>query len=361
MEKFLALSVSGAVSGAIYSLLAVGLVLTYSTSGVFNFAHGAVAFATAFVFYELNTGLGWPVWLAALVSIVLFAPLLGLLLDKVIFRRLVQASQSARVVATVGMMIAVPSIALWVVDILIGTFDADIPNGDNIFSPPGLGPVPKKVWSLGDQIRIDSNQLVALVAAAVSALGMWLLVNHSRIGLHMRAAVQRPGLAQARGIETAKVSGFSWALGFGLAGLAGVVGAPFFSLTPATYTTVLFVAATAAVLGGLRSMPLAFVGGIVLGLAQSLIAGYATFASNITGFSTSVPFAFLFVGLLVMNRERGRVAGQVAEDDVPADHHSDLSVVRRALPWAIAVVAFCVYLFFIADTYWQGQLTKGLA
>lgn len=361
MEKFLALSVSGAVSGAVYSLLAVGLVLTYSTSGVFNFAHGAVAFATAFVFFELNTGLGWPVWLAAIVSIVLFAPLLGVLLDKAIFRRLAQASQSARIVATVGMMIAIPSIALWVVDVLIGTFDADIPSGDNIFSPPGLGPVPKKVWSLGDQIRIDSNQLVALVAAAVSAFGMWLLVNHTRIGLRMRAAVQRPGLAQSRGIDTARVSGFSWALGFGLAGLAGVVGAPFFSLTPSTYTTVLFVAATAAVLGGLRSMPLAFLGGILLGLAQSLIAGYATFASNITGFSTSVPFVFLFVGLLVMNRERGRVAGQVAEDDVPTDHHSDLSVIRRALPWVIAGVAFCVYLFFIADTYWQGQLTKGLA
>jgi branched-subunit amino acid ABC-type transport system permease component/ABC-type branched-subunit amino acid transport system ATPase component len=361
MEKFLALSVSGAVSGAVYSLLAIGLVLTYSTSGVFNFAHGAVAFTTAFVFYELNTGLGWPVWLAAIVSIVLFAPLLGLLLDKAIFRRLSQASQSARIVATVGMMIAIPSIALWVVDVLIRTFDVDIPTGDNIFSPRGLGPVPKKVWSIGDQIRIDSNQVVALVAAAVAALALWLLVNHTRVGLQMRAAVQRPDLAETRGVNTDRVSGASWALGFGLAGLAGVVGAPFFSLTPSTYTTVLFVAATAAVLGGLRSLPLAFAGGIVLGLAQSLIAGYATFASSITGFSTAVPFAFLFLGLLVLNRERGRVAGQVAEDELPPDHHGDLSTLRRVVPWAVASVAFLVYLFFVADVYWQGLLTKGLA
>ena len=81
MERFLVLTISGGVSGAVYSLLAVGLVLTYSTSGVFNFAHAAVAFTTAFLFFELNTGLGWPVWLAAIVSIVLFAPLLGFVLE----------------------------------------------------------------------------------------------------------------------------------------------------------------------------------------------------------------------------------------------------------------------------------------
>src|SRR5690606_30129773 len=104
----------------------------------------------------------------------------------------------------------------------------------------------------------------------------------------------------------------SWALGFFLAGLAGVAGAPLFTLTPTSYTTVLFVAATAAVFGFLRSVPLAFAGGLLLGVTQSLFAGYATFASKITGFATSIPFVFLLIALLVMNRERGRVAAQVA-------------------------------------------------
>lgn len=361
MERFLVLTISGGVSGAVYSLLAVGLVLTYSTSGVFNFAHAAVAYTTAFLFFELNTGLGWPVWLAAIVSIVGFAPALGFLLDKLIFSHLARASQSARIVATVGMMIAIPQLALWVVDVAITTFDADIPNGDNIFSPPGLGPVPKEVWHLTDSVRIDSNQLIVLIAAAASAGGLWLVVQRTRLGLAMRAAVDRPELAQARGVDTKRVSSVSWALGFGLAGLAGVVGAPLFSLAPATYTTILFVAATAAVLGGLRSLPLAFAGGLLLGMAQSWVAGYATFASSITGFSTAVPFLVLFVGLLVLNRDRGRVAGQVADADIPLETGRELPAWRRWAPWVAAGTAGSIYFLFAADAYWQGLLVKGLA
>jgi ABC-type branched-subunit amino acid transport system ATPase component/branched-subunit amino acid ABC-type transport system permease component len=361
MERFLVLTISGGVSGAVYSLLAVGLVLTYSTSGVFNFAHAAVAYTTAFLFFELNTGLGWPVWLAAIVSILVFAPALGFALDKLIFSHLARASQSARIVATVGMMIAIPQLALWVVDVAITTFDAHIPNGDNIFSPPGLGPVPKEVWHLTDSVRIDSNQLIVLIAAAVSAAGLWLVVQRTRVGLAMRAAVDRPDLAQARGVDTKRVSSVSWALGFGLAGLAGVVGAPLFSLAPATYTTILFVAATAAVLGGLRSLPLAFAGGLALGITQSWVAGYATFASSITGFSTAVPFLVLFLGLLVLNRDRGRVAGQVADADIPLEQGIDLPAWRRYAPWIVVGTAGALYFLFAADTYWQGLLVKGLA
>ena len=83
MEKFLNLVISGAVAGAIYSIMAAGLVLTYQTSGIFNFAHGAVAFVTAYVYFQLhestaNGGLGWPIVPAAIVAILVFAPLLGL-------------------------------------------------------------------------------------------------------------------------------------------------------------------------------------------------------------------------------------------------------------------------------------------
>ena len=361
MEKFIALFISGAVSGAIYSLIAAGLVLTYSTSGIFNFAHGAVAFTTAFVFYELHSGLGWPVWLAAVVSVVLFAPGLGLLLDRVVFRGLARADQAAKIVATVGLSIAIPAIALFVVELLVDTFDFDIPRGDNVFSPPGLGPVPKTTWSFGDSVRLDSDQLIVVIVATVAAVGLWVLVRRTRLGLTMRAAVEKPELAESRGVDTKRTSGISWALGFFLAGLAGVAGAPLFTLTPATYTTVLFVAATAAVLGRLRSIPIAFAGGIALGLAQTLVAGYADFASKITGFATSVPFLFLFVGLLVLNRDRGRVAGQVAESSVPLDAHRDLHPLRQAAPWIVAGVGFSIYLFFIADSFWQGLLVQGLA
>ncbi len=361
MSKFIALFISGSVSGAIYSLLAAGLVLTYSTSGIFNFAHGAVAFSTAFVFYELNSGLGWNVWVAAIVSILLFAPGLGVLLDRLVFRQLASADDSAKIVATVGLSIALPSLTLWVVELLVDNFGVDIPRGDNVFSPPGLGPTPKQNWSFGDSVRLDSNQAIVLAVAAAVAVGLWFLLRRTALGLRMRAAVEKPQLAQSRGVDTAATSRTSWALGFLLAGLAGVAGAPLFTLTPASYTTVLFVAATAAVFGFLRSIPLAFLGGLLLGVAQSLVAGYATFAATITGFATSIPFVFLLIALLVMNRERGRVASQVADAAIPLDHHDDLSRWRRFAPWLVAVAVLVVYVYFVADVFWQGLMVKGLA
>ena len=89
MEKLLNLVISGAVSGAIYSVMASGLVLTYQSSGIFNFAHGAIAFVTAYLFFQLHAatadgGLGWPIVPSAIVAILVFAPLLGLLLDRIL-------------------------------------------------------------------------------------------------------------------------------------------------------------------------------------------------------------------------------------------------------------------------------------
>ena len=108
MEKFLNLTISGLVTGAIYSIMASGLVLTYTTSGIFNFAHGAVAFSTAYLFYQLNTGLHVPIVPAMIISVFIFAPLLGLLLDRLLLRRLAKAPVYARIVGTIGLLVALP-------------------------------------------------------------------------------------------------------------------------------------------------------------------------------------------------------------------------------------------------------------
>ena len=115
MDKFVSLSLSGLVTGAIYSILASGLVLTYITSGIFNFAHGAVAFATAYLYYQLNTGLGVPIVPALIISVFIFAPLLGLLLDRILLRRLAQAPVYARIVGTIGLLVALPNLVQWLV------------------------------------------------------------------------------------------------------------------------------------------------------------------------------------------------------------------------------------------------------
>ncbi len=111
MDKLLNLVLLGAVTGAIYSVMASGLVLTYSTSGIFNFAHGAVAFVVAYLYYQLHTGLGVPIVPALIFSAFIFGPLLGLLLDRVLLRRLSQAPVYAKVVGTIGLLVALPNLA----------------------------------------------------------------------------------------------------------------------------------------------------------------------------------------------------------------------------------------------------------
>src|SRR3978361_1131322 len=116
MQKFLSLTLSGAVTGAIYSLVAAGLTLSYAATGIFNFSYGAAAFASAYVYFELNTGLHWPIVPAAPMTLLGFAPLLGLALDAAVFRPLARAAESAKIMATVGLLIALPALTRFILD-----------------------------------------------------------------------------------------------------------------------------------------------------------------------------------------------------------------------------------------------------
>lgn len=360
MDKFSALLLSGAVSGAIYSLIASGLVLTYSTSGIFNLGHGAVAFTTAFFYFELTTGLGWSVLPAAVVAILLFAPAAGLALDRLVFRRLAEASDAAKLVASVGLLVALPNLALWSVQRLVVNFGFELPTGENVVSPRGLGPEVRQTWRPLDLFTVDSNQVIILLCGAVAAAALWFIVQRTSLGLRMRVTVDRPELARLRGVNTERSSAIAWALGFGLAGLAGVLGAPLFTLTPGAFNGVMLVSATAAVLGGLRSIPLAYLGGLLIGIGQSMLAGYATFADSVPGFSTAVPFIVLFAALLVTGRDRARAAGQVADAPPPPSHSSDLPAWRRVVPWGVATVVFLGWMHLIADGVWVSLAARGL-
>ncbi|MFD0854558.1 branched-chain amino acid ABC transporter permease/ATP-binding protein, partial [Actinomadura adrarensis] len=97
MTELVGYLLSGLVTGAIFALLASGLTLSYSATGVFNFAHGAIGFLVALVFFELTTGLHWPVWPAAILSVGVLAPLLGYALHKMMFRGLATAGETAQI------------------------------------------------------------------------------------------------------------------------------------------------------------------------------------------------------------------------------------------------------------------------
>ncbi|WP_449344580.1 branched-chain amino acid ABC transporter permease [Streptomyces narbonensis] len=119
-------------------------------------------------------------------------------------------------------------------------------------------------------------------------------MRHTRLGLLLRAAVDNRSLTELRGVSADRLSSIAWMLSSGLAGLAGVLATPLLGLSAHDYTLFLFVSATAAVLGRFLSVPLAFAGGLGLGVLQNLVAGYASFAEDITGFRTAVPFLILF-------------------------------------------------------------------
>jgi ABC-type branched-subunit amino acid transport system ATPase component/branched-subunit amino acid ABC-type transport system permease component len=356
---FLGYVLTGLVSGAIFAVMASGLTLSYAATGVFNFAHGATAFLAAFVFFELNTGLHWPAWIAAIVVIGVVAPLIGYLLHWAMFRGLAQAGETAQIVATIGLTIALPAVAMWVVERLVTDGGVHIPLGTDQVAVPGLGPSPAASWRLFGSVALDSNQVAAFVAAVLVAAGLWVLLRRTRLGLTMRAAVSARGLASLRGVDVDRCSALAWMLSSGLAGLAGVLAAPFLGLDSGAFTLLLFTSATAAVIGRLRSIPITFGAGLALGVVQNLAGSYAGFARSITGFRTSVPVLLLFAGLLWLNRSRS--TGSVATDSPPPDYLSDLVWWRRFLPWALGVFVLLGWTFTVGSGFWVGLVAQGLA
>ncbi|MGW1886861.1 ABC transporter permease subunit [Streptomyces sp. NPDC001970] len=359
MGDLLGFVLSGLVSGALYALLATGLVLSYSASGLFNFAHGATAYLCALAFYELHSGFGWPAVPTALLLVFVVAPGIGWGLDRLMFRKLARVGETAQIVATIGLLVALPAAGLWVVE-LLGSAGAPVLPAENQYGLPGVGPSPAVSWQPVDGVGIDSDQLITWVATAVTAAGLWALMRHTRLGLRLRAAVDNRGLVELRGISADRLSSIAWMLSSGLAGLAGVLATPLLGLSAHDYTLFLFVSATAAVLGRFASVPLAFAGGLGLGVLQNLVAGYASFAEGITGFRTAVPFLILFAGLLMMAQRR-RAAGTAAADAPPVDYLAGRSWARRWGVWVCAGGLLAGAFYTVTTPFWSGILAQGLA
>jgi ABC-type branched-subunit amino acid transport system ATPase component/branched-subunit amino acid ABC-type transport system permease component len=365
MTKFLALAIPGAVSGAIYAIMASGMVLTYQTSGIFNFAHGAVAFATAYLFFELDRGAGLPVALNAVISVLIFAPLLGLALDRMMLRRLATAPVYARVVGTIGLLVALPNLALFVVD-QVNAHGGNLPTNDTVAGVQGLGPNPPTLWHVVNNVPIDSNQVAVFAAAAVAAVGLWFVLRRTRLGLEMRADVDRRDLATLRGVNPAQVSAVSWVFTMVLAGLGGVLLAPSIGLADISYTYLVLGSMAAVVAARLRSLPTAFLAGIGLGILQNMVAGYEflpRFLLDRAGFRTAIPFILTVLGLLAilaMSTRRAQVARVVAVEAPQPDHRAGLPAWRRRLPWVVVNGTLVVWALVFADDFWASLAAKGV-
>ena len=306
LQTFLTYLVLGATVAAVYAISATGLVVTYITSGVFNFAHGAVGMFLAFVYWELRVNQGWPTPLALLVTLGVCAPTIGVLLDVLVMRRLLRgASVATKLVVTLALLLAFQGLALAVWGIELRTL-------------PGLWG-DRSVTVLGDLV-ITWDQMTTVLAAVGVAAGLRLLFKRTRLGVAMRAVVDSPELCAVKGLSPNRVTAASWALGSMLAGLAAILIAPGLNLEVNTLSLLVVSAYAAAVVGRMQSLPATFLGALLLGISQTLLVGYLPQDNELVrNLKPALPFLLLFIALLLRPERRlPERAATHSEPDPPA-------------------------------------------
>lgn len=288
MERFFSALIEGTSFGGVYALLAVGLVLAYKTSGVFNIAFGAQAFVSGAIYYQLHNRSDWPILPALVLAVFVAAPLVGAILDRLLFRHLRTAPPLSRLVVALGLLVAIPEVVTLFFEVTEATqYKGIVPGGDIIYRPIA-------------NVAITRDDLSIMASAIVVAVGLTILFRATSLGLRMRAVVESPRLTELAGIRSDLVGTSAWMLSSTVAGLAGVLLPTVFQqVSVVNYTTLLTAAIAAAVLASLTNIPLAFAGGIGLGVLQQFVARYLptnnVFASNV---KPSLPFIVLFLVLI---------------------------------------------------------------
>ncbi|HZQ56737.1 MAG TPA: ABC transporter permease [Acidimicrobiales bacterium] len=297
MRDFINFGFSGLTTAAIYAIAATGLVLTYTTTGVFNFAHGAMGMFAAFTYWEMRFGWHWPAPVALVVCLLVLAPLFGAILELGIMRRLQGTSDVTKLVVTISVLLGLFGLANWVWS----------PSKDRPSRTFFQGRVVKIIG-----VRLSYHEVTVLLVALAVAIGLRLLLYRTRIGVSMRACVDDPSLATLNGARPARIAMLSWAIGVGLAALAGVLIAPTLQLSQLSLTLLIIDAYAAAIIGRLRSLPMTFVGALILGLANDYALGYITRLHTAEQyfqiFIPSIPVIVLFIALLFLPQARLRGA-----------------------------------------------------
>jgi branched-chain amino acid transport system permease protein len=299
LDKFLTFTIAGLSTAAIYAIAASGLVVTYTTSGIFNFAHGAFGMLAAFAYWQVNQGWGVPVIPSVILVVFVMAPLFGALVERAIMRGIEGASEVVKIVVTVSLMVALLGIA-------------------NVIWPPDVArPVPPffagRTVEIGG-VAVPYARILTMAIAIAVAIGLRLVLRRTRLGVAMRAIVDDRALLQLNGGRPGRTAMMAWALGAGLAAMSGVLIASEQTLSAVTLTLLVINAYAVAVVGRLRSLPGAFLGAVVLGLAESYATGYIDPSYSLGPISlqnlrTAIPAVMLFVVILVQPEARLRAHG----------------------------------------------------
>jgi ABC-type branched-subunit amino acid transport system ATPase component/branched-subunit amino acid ABC-type transport system permease component len=285
MSDLMPFIVTGIVAGSVYGLAGVGLVLTYRTSRIFNFAYGAIGTIGAYLFYVLwsEHHVPWPI--AALCSTVVISIPMGFGFGKLSIR-LSRRELPYQVATTVGISLTIQSIFLLMFSNTSRTVNEFLP---------------KSTFELGGA-NVQYSQLITVLVALLGAGGLFALLKFSRLGKSMRAVVDDGDLLDLSGTSPDFVRSAAWMIGCGFATLSGILIAPTLPLAPETLTLLVVQAFGAAAIGRFVSLPWTLAGGIMLGLGSSILTKYLTTTSIWGGLTGALPFVVLFLVLVFAPR-----------------------------------------------------------
>ncbi len=307
METLIQQIINGLVLGSMYSLIALGYTMVYGILNLINFAHGDVmtvgaltSLTAALLLQSMFPGVpGWFILLGALLAAIPVCVTLSLVIERVAYRPLRNAPRLAPLITAIGVSIVIQTIAMLVWGRNFLTYPQLVSNNPiNVFGA-----------------TVTQTKIAVISLSAIVMLGLMLLVNRTRLGRAMRATAENPRVASLMGVNPNFVIAATFAIGAALAALAGV-------MLATTYGVAHFYmgflpglkAFTAAVLGGIGNVPGAMIGGLLLGLIESLGAGYiGQFTGGVFGSNYQDVFAFIILVAVLIFRPQGLLGERVAD------------------------------------------------
>lgn len=276
MSSFILFAILGVVTGGLYALLSQGLVVIFRGSGVLNLAQGAFAYFGATMFYTLNSDFGWPTAVAVAVSIALGGAL-GIVTNLLVMRPLRRASNLTRLVATLGLMIALENIIDWRL-------------GENSYTVVGF--LPTTPVHILENVTVGADRLILLGISVVLTLVLHHVYTRTRFGLVTSAVAANEQAAASLGWSPNRIATINWAIGGVLAATTGVLLAPLIGVSPNTMSLLIVPAVACALIGRFESFSLLFLVACIIGIAQDELTEYVP---SVPGLSYALPFVLLIL------------------------------------------------------------------
>ncbi len=277
--EFLTYLISGISMGSIYAIIALGYTMVYGIAKMLNFAHGDVIMVGGYISYCVAVYMELPGWVSVIAAMVV-CTILGIVIEGLAYKPLRQATSLAVLITAIGVSYLLQNAAL----LIWGA-------SPKVYTPIVEG----QIELLGGQLRITWVAIITVIACIVIAVGLTLFTNKSKMGKAMRACSEDKAAAQLMGINVNRTISTTFAIGSALAAVAGVLLCSFSpTIMPTTGSMPGIRAFTAAVFGGIGSIPGAFLGGLLIGIIEALAKAYIS-----SQLANTIVFAVLIIVLLV--------------------------------------------------------------